>query len=299
MLPARLSAFPNARPAVRPPVGWPARLSALALLPVALGEPAPVSAQVPVSHCIAIARDTPGVAYLQPAGFRDPLPDYTVRISYLTHSAFLIQSPGGIGAVTDYPGWIGSAAYTPDAVTMNHAHSSHFTAFPDPAIPHVLRGWSDTPGQPVDHLLELGDMLIRNVSTDIRAQGGVEEDGNSIFIFEVAGLCIAHLGHLHHEPNDQQYAALGRMDVVMVPVDGGMTLDLDSMSRVVARMRSSVVLPMHWFSTASLRLFLERVEGSFAIEVRDDSSLELSLRTLPERPTVVVLRPEPLRDPGE
>ena len=42
------------------------------------------------------------------------------------------------------------------------------------------------------------DVYIRNVPTDIRNGGAMEADGNSIFIFEVAGLCIGHLGHLHH-----------------------------------------------------------------------------------------------------
>ncbi|MBR9763168.1 MAG: MBL fold metallo-hydrolase [Rhodobacteraceae bacterium] len=263
-------------------------LSALAL---------PARAQVPVSHCIAIADATPGVQFLHKAGFRDPLPDYTVRISYLTHSAFLIQSPGGVGAITDYPGHVGSADYLPDVVTMNHAHSSHFTNFPDPGIPHVLRGWSETYGAPADHLIEVGDMLVRNVSTDIRAgSGGVEENGNSIFVFEVGGLCIGHLGHLHHEPNDEQYAAIGRLDVVMVPVDGGMTLDTASMVRVVERMKSSIVLPMHWFSGASLNWFLNEVSSDFDVQLHDTREIEVSLRSLPERPTIMVLRPEPLRD---
>ena len=65
---------------------------------------------------------------------------------------------------------------------------------------------------------------MRNVSTDIRVAARrrhVEPSGNSIFVFEVAGLCIGHLGHLHHEPDAEQYAALGRLDVVMAPVDGG------------------------------------------------------------------------------
>ena len=71
----------------------------------------------------------------------------------------------------------------------------------------------------------------------------MEEKGNSIFVFEMAGLCIGHLGHLHHEPDTAQYAALGRLDVVMVPVDGGYTLNLATMIRVVKRLRSSVVIP--------------------------------------------------------
>ena len=47
-------------------------------------------------------------------------------------------------------------------------------------------------------------MLVRNVPTDIRGWGGqaIENYGNSIFVFEAEGLCIGHLGHLHHEPDE-------------------------------------------------------------------------------------------------
>lgn len=253
------------------------------------------SAQARMSHCIAIADATPGIEYLHKAAFTDPVPDYSVRLSYVTHSSYLIQTAGGLSAVTDYNGFLGSAPFIPDVVTMNHAHTSHFTGAPDPAIAHVLRGWSDTFGAAADHYLEVKDTLIRNVSTDIRSVGGVEENGNSIFIFEVEGLCIGHLGHLHHEPNDAQYAAIGRLDVVMVPVDGGMTLDTASMVRVVERLKSSIVLPMHWFSGASLQWFLDGVKDEFDIDLRRESELTISLRDLPERRTVIVLQPAWLR----
>jgi L-ascorbate metabolism protein UlaG (beta-lactamase superfamily) len=256
----------------------------------------PASAQGRLSHCIAIADATPGVTYIHKAGFRDPVPDYSVRISYVTHSSYLIQDSAGLSVITDYAGFHGNTDFIPDVVTMNHAHSSHFTAFPDPAIPHVLRGWSETFGEPVNHHLELGEVLIRNVSTDIRSMGGVEENGNSIFIFEMQGLCIGHLGHLHHEPNEEQYAAIGRLDVVMVPVDGGMTLDTASMVRVVERLKSSIVLPMHWFSDASLRWFLEGVQDEFDIDIRPENELVISLADLPKRRSVIVLRQNWLRD---
>lgn len=255
------------------------------------------------SHCLAIAETAPGLRYLhrasvpQKASFRDPVPEFGVRISYVSHSSFLIQTPGGLTVVTDYAGYIGNVDLIPDVVTMNHAHSTHWTAFPDPAIPHVLRGWSETFGERIDHNLDLGEMLIRNVSTDIRSQrAGIEPNGNSIFVFEVSGLCIGHLGHLHHEPDDAQYAALGRLDVVMVPVDGGMTLDTASMVRVVEQLKSSIVVPMHWFSGTSLGWFLDQVQGDFAIDLRRDSELTLSLRDLPTRPTVVVLQPQYLQE---
>ena len=248
------------------------------------------------SHCLAIADATPGAAFIQKASWTNPLPQYSVRINYVAHATFLLQTQGGLNVATDFTGFLGNTAMIPDVVTMNHAHDTHWTANPDPAIPHVLPGWGPF-GEGIDHYLELDEMLIRNASTDIRSQfGGQEDNGNSIFIFEVEGLCIGHLGHLHHEPNDQQYAAIGRLDVVMVPVDGGYTLPREMMVRIVDRLRSSVVIPMHWFSGFALEAFLEEVQDSFIIDRRDSSFIELSLRDLPSRPTVVVLRPEWLRD---
>ncbi|MGI3170571.1 MBL fold metallo-hydrolase [Pseudooceanicola sp. C21-150M6] len=268
-----------------------------ALIAACLTLPAlPADAQR-MSHCIAIANAAPGLEYVQLAGFRDPVPEYSVRLSYVAHSTYLIQTVGGLSAMTDYAGFHGNVDFIPDVVTMNHAHSSHFTGAPDPAIGHVLRGWSETFGEAAEHHLDLGEMLIRNVSTDIRSMGGVEENGNSIFIFEAEGLCIGHLGHLHHEPNEDQYAAIGRLDVVMVPVDGGMTLDTPSMVRVVERLKSSIVLPMHWFSGSSLNWFLEELEAEFDIDIRRESEMTVSLRDLPERRTIVVLQPSYLREP--
>ena len=248
------------------------------------------------SHCIAIADAAPGIAYLHKAAWTEPVPQYSVRLHYIGHASYMIQTPGGLSAITDYSGYIGPTTMVPDIVTMNHAHGTHWTANPDPAIPNVLEGWGEF-GMGIEHHLDLGEMLIRNVSTDIRsAYGGSENLGNSIFVFEVEGLCIGHLGHLHHEPNDRQYAALGRLDVLMVPVDGGYTMALDAMVRVVERLRSSIILPMHWFSGHSLERFLADVSDSFAVERMDGPELTVSLRDLPARATVMVLQPEWLTD---
>ncbi|WP_036050066.1 MBL fold metallo-hydrolase [Sedimentitalea nanhaiensis] len=248
------------------------------------------------SHCIAIADAAPGLQYLHQAAWRDPVPEYAVRLSYIAHASFLLQTSGGLNVVTDFTGFIGTADMVPDVVTMNHAHETHWTAFPDPAIPYALPGWGAF-GEGIDHHLDLGEILVRNVSTDIRSRfGGVEDNGNSIFVFEVAGLCIGHLGHLHHVPNDEQFAALGRLDVVMAPVDGGLTLPLPEMIAVLQRLKSSVVIPMHWFSGFALDAFLIGMAEDFTISRPGTSSIDLSLRDLPNRPTVVVLRPQYLTD---
>jgi hypothetical protein len=249
------------------------------------------------SHCIAVA-EAPGLEYVHRASYGAPVPEFSVRLHFVDHAMFMLETRGGLRAVTDYSGYIG-AVPPPDIVTMNRAHITHWTPNPDPAIDHVLPGWSDRVGEPVDHHLDLGELLVRSVSTDIRSRAGdgVERNGNSIFVFEVEGLCIGHLGHLHHEPNAEQYAALGRLDVVMAPVDGGLTLDLPTMIRVLQRLRSSVVIPMHWWGPGSLDRFLDGMAEEFEIDRRTGASIEVSLRTLPSRPTVVVLQPEFLTEP--
>ena len=80
--------------------------------------------------------------------------------------------------------------------------------------------------------------------------------GNSIFIFEIANLCIVHLGHLHHTLTQQQLDEIGRPDVVLVPVDGNYTLDLDGMIEVLHALKARLMIPMHYFSAYTLDRFL-------------------------------------------
>ena len=254
---------------------------------------APLAAQDRIpSNCIALAE---GPAQVWQADFAEQVGPDSVQIRYVNHSMFLIQAEGGVSAVTDYAGFLGSADFAPSVVTMNNGHSTHWTASPDPAISLVLQGWAEA-GVAAEHYIDLGAMLVRNVTTDTRGPSGWREDGNSIFVFEAAGLCIAHLGHLHHEPTPAQYARLGRVDVVMIAVDGGLTLDTPTALRVMEEIRARVVLPMHWFGTDTLGRFLEGMSADFAIDLRGTEALTLSLGTLPDEPTVIVLAPEFLSD---
>src|SRR3974390_2944416 len=71
-----------------------------------------------------------------------------VRITYAGHATFLIESPQLVRIATDYNDYV-RPPLTPDIVTMNHAHSTHFPSHPDPSIKLVLRGWrGDGPPPP-------------------------------------------------------------------------------------------------------------------------------------------------------
>ena len=251
----------------------------------------PAAAQSPLrSECLAIANAPPHavpVSLRRVAAKADE-----VAITYVGHSTYYIDTPGGVRIATDFNGAYRTGRL-PDVVTMNRAHSTHYTLFPDPKIKHVLQGWGEN-GQRAHIGLRVDDVYIRNVTTDIRryygegSGGEMIKDGNSIFIFEVAGLCIGHLGHLHHKLDETHFAAIGRLDIVMVPIDGTYTMSLGGISEITKRLRSSVVLPMHRFATP-LEEFMRLIGQQFEIDQRSERTLRISRETLPSTPTVIIL----------
>jgi L-ascorbate metabolism protein UlaG (beta-lactamase superfamily) len=234
-----------------------------------------------------VASDRP---QLVPAGFHlAALNQDQVRITFLGHATFLIESPQQVRIATDYNDYI-KTPVVPDIITMNHAHDTHFTDHPDPAIEYVLRGWGPSPEQPAIWDLKYRDVRVRNVPTNIRNwNGGTERYGNSIFIFEIANMCIAHLGHLHHTLTQQQLDAIGRVDVVMAPVDGNYTLDLDGMMEVLTALKAPLIIPMHFFGWYTLDRFLERAKEQWPIERAEIPSVVVSKTTLPKSPKILVL----------
>ncbi len=244
------------------------------------------------SRCLAVAQSAPSalpVSYLPVQdGLSRPGPAGNVTIRFIGHSTFLITSPEGVTVATDYNGYAGQGPI-PRVVTMNRAHTTHYTDTPDPRIEHVLRGWNPD-GGPARHNLEVGDVLIRNVTTDIRSWGGgAVPDGNSIFIFEVARLCIGHLGHLHHVLDPADLAWIGQLDVVMVPVDGSYTMDQAAMVEALRVLRARLVLPMHYFGETTLARFLSGLDEDFEVETGRGPELTVSAATLPRAPKVLVL----------
>jgi L-ascorbate metabolism protein UlaG (beta-lactamase superfamily) len=88
----------------------------------------------------------------------------------------------------------------------------------------------------------------------------------------------------------QQLDEIGRVDVVMVPVDGGVTLDLEGMVEVLAALKAPLMIPMHYFNSYSLRRFLDVLgEKSYEVEMSGTPSVAVSKTTLPAKPKVLVL----------
>jgi L-ascorbate metabolism protein UlaG (beta-lactamase superfamily) len=247
--------------------------------------PAIAWAQV-ADRCLAVSQ---APSPIRRADFRPvALKPTEVRLTFVGHSTWLIESAGGVKIATDYNDYV-RPQVVPDIATMNRAHTSHYSNFPDPGIKYVLRGW-DPEGGVAKHDLTVGDVRVRNVTTNIRDwSGGFIPNGNSIFIFEIAGMCIGHLGHLHHTLTDRQIAQIGQLDVVMVPVDGSYTMDVAGMVEVLKALRARLILPMHYFNPYTLNRFLETIASDFPFERSSEPTIIISQATLPSEPKVLVL----------
>jgi L-ascorbate metabolism protein UlaG (beta-lactamase superfamily) len=240
---------------------------------------------IALASCLPIAGARPHVV---PAAFQETaLPAAgDVRLTFLGHSSFLIETPGGATVVTDYNGYV-RAPEPPDIVTMNNAHSTHYTDFVEPEIEIVLRGW-DPDGGVAEHDVTRRDLRIRNVPTNVRELGGARYNGNSIFVFEVASLCIAHLGHLHHLLTDVHLGELGMIDVLLVPVDGSYTMAQELMVEVIEQIRPPVIVPMHYFGSSTLRRFLGLIGDQYEVDFREQPTITLSRDDLPFNQVIVL-----------
>ncbi|MGF1649474.1 MAG: MBL fold metallo-hydrolase [Hyphomicrobiaceae bacterium] len=245
--------------------------------------------QVAPDKCLALASAPQRTPLIREASLRNAsLEDNELRLTFLGHATFLIESPKGVKAATDYAVPI-PPPNIPDIVTMNVAHSSHYTNNPQPEITHVLRGWNPAGGYAA-HDVTVEDMRVRNVPTNTRNWGGgTHEFGNSIFIFEVGTWCIAHLGHLHHPLTMQQLASIGQMDVVLVPVDGSWTLDYPGMLEVLKAMNPRLIVPMHYFTQFTLQRFLTAAGNEFPVTVMDVPTIVLAKDKLPVGTEILVL----------
>lgn len=278
---------PLARPAARRAA---AAFLALAFLLVGAGQA--FASCAGMAWAPRLAPDPARHPYFSLAAAGDALPkvpDGELRIRFLGHATFEVESPGGAVVHTDYNDYV-RGSRIPDIVTMNRTHDSHFSYDPDKRIPHVLRGW-DPDGGIARHNIQFRDMRVRNVPTNlVETGGGKLANGNSMFVIEAVGLCVVHISHLHHYLSKEQLAELGQIDVAFAPIDGMWTMSHDELFRVLEDIRARLVIPMHYGSQAGVQAFIARAEKKWTVRQNDSDTMFVSLRTMPKTPEVVFLQ---------
>ncbi len=227
---------------------------------------------------------------LVPAAFAPvaAVPPNHVRLEFIGHASFEIESPAGVRVLTDYNGYL-RPRRTPHIVTMNSQAATHSTDIVEDGIKYVLRGW-DPAGGVARHNFRLRDLRIRNVPTNLQDWAGVRSNTSSMFVFEVSDLCIVHLGHLRHVLTPEFLGELGRIDIALAPIDGMWTMSHEELFDVLGKIAPALIVPMHFGSMGGVEEFVTKARRLWPVRRHSQSWIQLSFRDLPRRTEVMFLQ---------
>jgi L-ascorbate metabolism protein UlaG (beta-lactamase superfamily) len=106
---------------------------------------------------------------------------------------------------------------------------------------------------------EVAGVTVRGLPTYHDAQKGAEHGRNTVYVIELDDVRMCHLGDLGHTLDDGTLETIGNVDVLLVPVGGGATLDGAKAAEVVRQVEPRYVVPMH-FGHPSLQTELAPVD---------------------------------------
>jgi L-ascorbate metabolism protein UlaG (beta-lactamase superfamily) len=218
------------------------------------------------------------------------------KLTWLGQSAFVLETETGTRIVMDpLPKGLGydlPGGLKADAITISHEHADHNNVGLVVNKARVLRGLTADKKGWAKIEEKVKDVAIRSVGVYHDDQHGAARGLNTVFLFEVGGLRIAHLGDLGHLLTDDQLSAIGSVDVVLVPVGGSFTLDAYQATRVIDQLHPRlVVIPMHYRTAvstikelATVDEFLERKAN-----VRHEPTNTITLTPVKARPAVQIV----------
>ena len=227
-----------------------------------------------------------------------PTPGPAAQLQYLGHSAFLLTSSRGSKILIDPPsastGYVIAPIDGVDAVLVTHEHSDHNNVAVATGSPLILRGLSATGWNEINQKVgDEGEVGIRSLAVYHDNTQGSARGRNTVFIIEVDGLRIAHMGDLGHLLTADQVTAMGAIDVLMIPVGGNYTIDAAVATQVVAQLGNpKTVVPMHYKTEARPTWPGEGVDPFLVnktVQRPGTTTLRLSRALLPAQSTVTVL----------
>lgn len=212
-----------------------------------------------------------------------------MEIQYLGHSSFRFKGKSTV-LITDPfdPKSIGLKFAKVDAtiVTSSHDHDDHN------ALKLVEGNFKEVVG-PGEY--EIGGTSILGIPSFHDDKEGEERGRNTIYVFNIDGITICHLGDLGHKLSEDQVGEIGQIDILLVPVGGVYTIGPNQALETVSRLEPKIVLPMH-YKTAEL--ILPKVSEMHPVEdfIKEtglepirESKFVVSFDKLPEQVQLVVL----------
>jgi len=211
-----------------------------------------------------------------------------MEIIYLGHACFKLKGKNASVIADPYGEGIGLklGKVEADIVTVSHNHDDHNNAKAVKEARMVI----DQPGE-----YELSGISIIGIDSYHDEKEGEERGRNIIFVFEIDGVRIAHLGDLGHKLGDKITQAMGNIDILLIPVGGDYTIGPSKALEIVRVIDPYIIVPMHYKSSGlDEKIFgkLEPVETFLkesGVKVENAQKLQVKKETLEEEQKIVVL----------
>ncbi|MDI6732862.1 MAG: MBL fold metallo-hydrolase [Planctomycetota bacterium] len=217
-----------------------------------------------------------------------------MKIKWFGHSAFAITSESGKTLVSDpyepgaYNGAVGYPPITikPDIVTISHSHADHNYTKTLSGSPKIITRTGS---------YEVAGIKITGIPVYHDTKQGRERGDNIIFVYEIDGLRIAHLGDLGHTLSKSQLDALGKIDILLLPVGGYFTIDAAQSTQIWENIKPQITIPMHYktevldLPIANVDEFLTGKKGVKDLTSAGGSEVSITRDTLPSDIEIWVL----------
>lgn len=210
-----------------------------------------------------------------------------MEITWYGHSCFRLTERNYATVVTD-PFDHKAVGYDAlklkaDIVTVSHDAPGHANYDAVKGAQHVIDGAGE---------FEIGGVFITAVQTAGGGKKTKDKTGNTLYVFDYEGITVAHLGDMQEVPTQSEVEALGTVNVLLIPVGGGSSLNAAKAAEVVSVIEPNLVVPMH-YATDDAKIKLEPL-NKFLKEmglgkVESQPSLKATRSSLPEETKVVVL----------
>ena len=213
-----------------------------------------------------------------------------MKIKWLGHACFLINSGGGLRVITDPYAVGGGIDYSPikeiaDVVVVSHDHGDHNNVSAVQGKPEVVKGSGTKIAKGI---------RFKGVATSHDASQGQQRGTNTVFCFTIDDIELCHLGDLGHLLSPGQVADIGVVDILFVPVGGFFTIDAPVASQVCDQLKPKIVIPMHFktpkcaYPIAGVDDFLE---GKKNVKHVGGSEVGFEREKLPTASEIVLLQP--------
>ncbi|MCL2869384.1 MBL fold metallo-hydrolase [Candidatus Saccharibacteria bacterium] len=171
-----------------------------------------------------------------------------VKITHIGRACFQIEGKDISYVVDPYDETVAPMPHlTADYLLISHEHGDHNNR----AAVTVTK--TDTPAN------------VKTIASFHDDEQGAKRGNNIIHVINVDDVKVCHLGDLGHLLSPEQVAAIGKVNVLMIPVGGFYTIDAAQALEVINQLEPQIIIPMHYRPAK-----VQKDAGNYNIATVDD-----------------------------